>query len=121
MNYRAITGPDFGGSHPLVFLQIRGYDHPLVGNIALSRHIKCFGRFHNEIGLSSNPSVHPRARSRRILWTALWRAGIHPSRDGIDISLGDRAVIGELPKMRVGEPRRHLLREYGLTDRLCPG
>ena len=120
MNYRTITGPDFGGNHPLVFLQICRNDHPLIGNISLCRHIEGDGRFHNEIRLTSDPSFHPLPRSRRILRIAFWRTGIHPSYESVDIRLGERAVIGELPEVRIGEPRRHLLRQYCLTDRFCP-
>ncbi len=51
------------------------------------------------------------------------RSGFHPGQDGLNLRFGQRRVVGEMAKSRVGEPRRHhfALNRFGDGRRPWPG
>ena len=66
------------------------------------------------------PALFERARLRRVLRAALLRALVRPRHQRIDLRLRQRAIVGEVAEVRVGEPWRHLAEAHGFLDRGSP-
>ena len=120
MHYRAIAGPRFGRLNPLIMIELGREHHILILDLAFGWYVE---RIHvqHQIRRRNIPAVHVFARRRRVFRVAFFRAAIRPGHQRIDLLLAQRAIVGEMAVLRVGEPGRHLLRQdvflYGFGPR----
>src|SRR5947207_3427150 len=75
----------------------------------------------DDVRLWNGPSLHEVNWRGHVFQIALRRAAIGPGRNGVDLLLGKRAVIGKLAIMWIGIPRRHLFQHDRFLHGLRPG
>ena len=98
-----------------------GNDDVLILDRPLGRHLERIGHGVHQVGFSDVPALQKGDSLRSIRGVAFPRTCIHPRHQSVPIGVRQAAVVGELPIVRVGEPRRHFLHLNLGLDRLGPG
>ncbi len=94
MDRGAVAGPHFHFLNPAVFGEVRGQNQVLIFDRALGRQLERLGHFKDLVGRSDVPALRPLARRRSVLGIAGRCARVHPSRQRVDLGLGQRSVVG---------------------------
>ena len=112
----AIGRPRFGELNVAIFGEIGGQPDVLIIDGARGGNVERRGDFKHHVRLADGPAFGKLQRCRSVLRVAGFRSAIDPGHQRLHVGFRQRAVVGELAKMRIGEPGRHLLAEHRALD-----
>ena len=121
VHHRAIGRRSLHILHPRVLGKARRNNHVLVVQNARRRNRKRMRQLVDLVRLWNRPSLNEVDRRRQVLRVPLWGARIDPGSNGIDLRLRHRAIVLELLRMPILEPRRHGAGHHHTLHRRGPG
>ena len=115
----------FGGRrlhllHPGVLSKAGRDDHVLILHDSGCGHVERLRKLKHDVGLGNSPTLGKLFRRRQFLRIAFQYAAIDPSNESVDIRVRKRRIVRKVADVGIGEPRRHLVLQHGLFDRLGP-
>ncbi len=116
MHHRAIRRARFGHLHPFVFFEAGGNDHVLIVDRAAGGNVKWLRELEDDVGLGNSPAIEKFGGRRQVFRIAFDGAVVGPLDERRDIFLRERAIVGEVAVLRIGEPRRHNFLAYDALD-----
>ena len=120
MHHSARARMEFDAADPLVLGQMRRDREVAIHVRAAGRQLVAGGHLKDEVWRPEVPPVGKRRQRRHSVWIALRHALRHPRRDGLDLRVGQTALVGELPVAVGRMPRRHVARAGDFRDQLAP-
>jgi hypothetical protein len=119
MHHGPIAGAHLEGLDPLVLLK-SGNQNPLVVEHTSRGNLERSGHSQHQVGLAYRPAFREFERRWRVFGIALWRTGIGPFCERLNLGLAQVTVVLEMPDGCVGGPWRHLARQDGFLHRFGP-